>query len=62
MDFVSVMRFEAEQLEWFASLSEEEEEQQELLGRTQQYDTILDEPVSMFAGSFGLEDEELPFQ
>ena len=60
VDFVSAMRFEAEQLEWFASLSEEE--QQELLGRTQQYDTELDEPVSMFAGSLGLEDEELPFQ
>lgn len=59
MDFVSAMRFEAEQLEWFASLSEEE--RQELLKSSQQYDTELDEPVSVFAGNFGTEDE-LPFK
>ena len=60
MDFVSALRFEADQMEWFASLSEEEK--QALQGKSQQYDTELDEPISMFAGSFGLEDEELPFQ
>lgn len=59
MDFVSAMRFEADQMEWFASLSEEEK--RALQGRAQQYDTELDEPISMFAGSFGEGDEYLPF-
>ena len=60
MDFVSAMRFEADQMEWFASLSEEEK--QALQGKSQQYDTELDEPISIFAGSFGAEGEELPFK
>ena len=59
MDFVSALRFEADQMEWFASLSEEEK--QALQGKSQQYDTELDEPVSMFAGSLEEGDEYLPF-
>ena len=59
MDFVSAMRFKADQVEWFASLSEEEK--QKLLERSQQYDIELDEPVSVFAGNFDTEDE-LPFK
>lgn len=59
MDFVSAMRFEADQMEWFASLSEEEK--QALQGKSQQYDTELDEPISMYAGSFDAGDEYLPF-
>ena len=43
MDFVSALRFEADQMEWFASLSEEEK--QALQGKSQQYDTELDEPI-----------------
>ena len=59
MDFVSAMRFEADQMEWFASLSEEEK--QALQERSQQYDTELDEPISMFAGIFEEGDVYLPF-
>ena len=59
MDFVSAMRFEADQMEWFASLSEEEK--QALQGKSQQYDTELDEPISMFAGIFEEGDVYLPF-
>lgn len=44
MDFVSALRFVDEQLEWFASLSEEEQEV--LLHHNEpQYDTRMDEPV-----------------
>lgn len=44
MDFVSALRFVDDQLEWFASLSEEE---QEALHHNNepQYDTQMDEPV-----------------
>ena len=46
-------------MEWFASLSEEEK--QALQERSQQYDTELDEPISMFAGILEEGDEYLPF-
>ena len=59
MDFVSALRFEADQMEWFASLSEEEK--QALQGKSQQYDTELDEPISMFAGIFEEGAVYLPF-
>ena len=59
MDFVSAMRFEADQMEWFASLSEEEK--QALQGKSQQYDTELDEPISMYTGILDEGEEYLPF-
>ena len=63
MDFVSALRFVDEQLEWFASLSEEEQEA--LLHHNEpQYDTQADEPV-ICAGSYLCDidpDEELPFR
>ena len=59
MDFVSALRFEADQMEWFASLSEEEK--QALQGKSQQYDTELDEPISMYTGILDEGEEYLPF-
>ena len=59
MDFVSAMRFEADQMEWFASLSEEEK--QALQGKSQQYDTELGEPISMYTGILDEGEEYLPF-
>ena len=59
MDFVSALRFEADQMEWFASLSEEEK--QALQGKSQQYDTELDEPISMLAEILEEGDEYRPF-
>ena len=63
MDFVSALRFVDEQLEWFASLSEEEQEA--LLHHNEpQYDTQADEPV-ICANAYLCDidpDEELPFR
>lgn len=63
MDFVSALRFVDDQLEWFASLSEEEQEAL-LHNNEPQYDTQMDEPV-FCVGSYLCEadpDEELPFR
>lgn len=46
-------------MEWFASLSEEEK--QALQGKSQQYDTELDEPISMYTGILDEGEEYLPF-
>ncbi len=62
MDFVSALRFVDDQLEWFASLSEEEQEAL-LHNNEPQYDTQMDAPV-FCGGSYLCEvdpDEELPF-
>lgn len=62
MDFVSALRFEEEQLEWFRSLSEGE--QQELLSESTVYDTEMDEPVLIGARVNDMDmdpDAELPF-
>ena len=62
MDFVSALRFEEEQLEWFRSLSEGE--QQELLSESTVYDTEMDEPVLIGARVNDKDmdpDAELPF-
>ena len=63
LDFVSAMRFEKEQMEWFQSLSEEEKNA--LCSKnTPQYDTLQDDIV-VLASTFADElnpDEELPFQ
>lgn len=63
MDFVSALRFVDDQLEWFASLSEEEQEAL-LHNNEPQYDTQMDEPV-FCVSSYLCEvdpDEELPFR
>lgn len=61
MDFVNALRFEQEQIEWFESLSEEE--QQELLSGATAYDTEADEPVLIASQLNGFDsDEELPFK
>lgn len=63
MDFVSALRFVDDQLEWFASLSEEEQEAL-LHNNEPQYDTQMDAPV-FCVGSYLCEadpDEELPFR
>lgn len=63
MDFVSALRFVDDQLEWFESLSEEEQEAL-LHNNEPQYDTQMDEPV-FCAIPYLCEvdlDEELPFR
>lgn len=63
MDFVSALRFVDDQLEWFESLSEEEQEAL-LHNNEPQYDTQMDEPVFCVA-PYLCEvdlDEELPFR
>ena len=63
LDFVSAMRFEEEQIEWFQNLSEEEKNALSSQN-TPQYDTLQDDIVflaSTFADELNL-DDELPFQ
>lgn len=61
MDFVHAMRFVEEQLEWFRSLSEEE--QRELLSGATAYDTESEEPVLLVSNLYDIDpDAELPFQ
>ena len=63
LDFVSAMRFEEEQMEWFQNLSEEE--QNALCSKNAPpYDASQDDIVflvSSFADELNL-DDELPFQ
>lgn len=60
MDFVNAMRFVEEQLEWFRSLSEEE--QQELISGSVAYDTESEEPVLIASNLYATDlEEELPF-
>jgi hypothetical protein len=61
MDFLSAMRFEQEQMEWYQSLSEEEKEA--IISETVAYNSELDEPALIASKLCGLDsDEELPFQ
>ena len=63
MDFVNAMRFEKEQLEWFQNLTEEEK--QELISGTTDYDTELEEPELIASNLYDIDiapDTELPFQ
>lgn len=63
MDFVSALRFMDEQMEWFASLSEEEKDA--LRNNNEfQYDTQTEEPVFCMSAYISMpeSDEELPFR
>lgn len=61
LDFVSAMRFEEEQMEWYQGLSEEEKD--ELHSRSIEYNTRTDEMMVNCAGCFQADpNEELPFQ
>lgn len=61
LDFVSALRFEAEQMEWYQSLSEEEKE--ELHSNSIQYNTRTDELIVNCAEYYQMDSaEELPFQ
>ena len=62
-DFVSALRFMDEQMEWFASLSEEEKEALRH-NYEAQYDTQADEPVFCVGSCLRAPDpdEELPFR
>lgn len=62
-DFVSALRFMDEQMEWFASLSEEEKDA--LRNNNEfQYDTQTEEPVFCMSEYISMpeSDEELPFR
>ena len=61
-DFVSALRFMDEQMEWFASLSEEEKDALRQNNRPQ-YDAQADEPVICMSTYISMleSDEELPF-
>lgn len=63
LDFISALRFQDEQMEWFESLSEEEKEALRH-DNEPQYDTQADEPlfcISLYLNSLDPE-EELPFR
>lgn len=63
MDFVSALRFQDEQIEWFESLSEEEKEAL-CHNNEPQYDTQMDKPLCCVSSYLcALDpDEELPFR
>lgn len=63
MDFVSALRFMDEQMEWFASLSEEEKDALQNNNEFQ-YDTQTEEPVFCMSEYISMpeSDEELPFR
>lgn len=61
LDFVSALRFEAEQMEWYQSLSEEEKE--ELHSNSIKYNTRTDELMVDSSVYYQTDpDEELPFR
>ena len=63
LDFVSALRFEEEQMEWYQSLSEEEKD--ELVSKNIEYNTEMDEIMVNCSKYYHYQtdpDEELPFR
>lgn len=61
LDFVSALRFEKEQMEWYQNLSEEGKE--ELVSGSIEYNTETDEIMMNCSKYYQTDpDEELPFQ
>ena len=60
LDFVSALRFEEEQMEWYQNISEEEKE--DLSSRSIEYNTKTDELMVNCSKYYQTDpDEELPF-